>query len=155
INTIITGFPWPTVELWLIYSTIIVVQTLAVGYGAVAGEKLAELSEQRRRAVAELEAALEENAALHAQLLAQARAAGVLDERGRVAGETHDTPARGLSGVATQREAGAGARGRPADGRRPLDSGARRAGEGLSEARRSVQASLPEPLEGARLPDAL
>ena len=53
--------------------------------GALLGERLAEQSEQRRLTVAQLEAALEENAGLHAQLLAQAREAGVLDERQRMA----------------------------------------------------------------------
>ena len=58
------------------------------------GERLAEQSEQRRLAVARLEAALEENAGLHAQLLTQAREAGVLDERQRMAARDprHDRP---------------------------------------------------------------
>jgi signal transduction histidine kinase len=52
-----------------------------------------ELSEANRK----LEAALAENAGLHAQLLTQAREAGVLDERHRIAREIHDTLAQGLS----------------------------------------------------------
>jgi signal transduction histidine kinase len=102
INTIITGFPWPTIEGWSIYVSIIIIQTLAIGFGTVVGEKLAEVSEQRRQAVAQLEAALEENAGLHAQLLAQAREAGVLDERQRMAREIHDTLAQGLTGIITR-----------------------------------------------------
>ena len=46
-----------------------------------------------------------ENAGLHAQLLAQAREAGVLDERERMAREIHDTIAQGLTGIVTQLEA--------------------------------------------------
>ena len=48
---------------------------------------------------------MRENAGLHAQLLAQAREAGVLDERQRMAGEIHDTLAQGLVGIITQLEA--------------------------------------------------
>jgi signal transduction histidine kinase len=155
INTILSGFPWPTLEIWAIYLTIIVVQTLAISLGAVAGEKVTELSEQRRQAVARLEAALEENAGLHAQLLVQAREAGVLDERQRMAREIHDTIAQGLIGIITQLEALAQASERPTDRRRHLDNALRLARESLTEARRSVEASRPVPLENARLPDAL
>jgi signal transduction histidine kinase len=155
INTIITGFPWPTIEGWSIYVSIIVIQTLAIGLGTVMGEKLAELSEQRRQVVARLEAALEENARLHAQLLAQAREAGVLDERQRMAREIHDTLAQGLTGIITQLEAVDQASGRPKDWQRHLDNAARLARESLSEARRSVQASRPLSLDSAALPDAL
>jgi signal transduction histidine kinase len=155
INTIITGFPWPTIELWFLFLTIIVVQTLGIGYGMFMGEKLTERSEQRRQAVAKLEAALEENAGLHAQLLAQAREAGVLDERHRMAREIHDTLAQGLTGIITQLEAAQQARGRPDDWQRHLDNAVRLARESLSEARRSVEASRPQPLEGAHLPEAL
>ena len=45
------------------------------------------------------------NAGLRAQLVAQAREAGVLDERQRMAGEIHDTLAQGLVGIITQLEA--------------------------------------------------
>jgi hypothetical protein len=68
--------------------------------------------DQRRRALEEaqetnrrLEATLAENAGLHAQLLAQAREAGVLDERQRMAREIHDTLAQGLAGIITQLQA--------------------------------------------------
>jgi signal transduction histidine kinase len=155
INTIITGFPWPTIEAWTLYLTIIVIQTLAIGFGTVLGEKLAEQSEQRRQAVAKLEAALEENAGLHAQLLAQAREAGVLDERQRMAREIHDTLAQGLIGIITQLGAMQQAKDRPGDWQRHLDNAMRLARESVAEARRSVNALRPEPLESARLPDAL
>jgi signal transduction histidine kinase len=155
INTIVSGFPWPSVELWFIYGTIILVQTLTIGLGAVAGEKLTELSEQRREAVSRLEAALEENAELHAQLLTQAREAGVLDERERMAREIHDTIAQGLTGIITQLEALAQAKDRPGDWQRHLDAAARLARKSLAEARRSVEASRPGSLDNTLLPDAL
>ena len=56
-----------------------------------------ELAEANRR----LGITMAENAGLHAQLLAQAREAGVVDERQRLAGEIHDTLAQGLARLAT------------------------------------------------------
>jgi signal transduction histidine kinase len=155
IDTIVTGFPWPTIAGWTIYVPLMVIQTFTIGLGAVVGEKLSDLSEQRRQTLAQLELALEENAGLHAQLLTQAREAGVLDERQRMAREIHDTLAQGLTGIITQLEAAEQARERQEDRQRHLDNAARLARESLSEARRSVQASRPEPLESAALPDAL
>lgn len=155
INTIITGFPWSTTEAWTLFVTIIVIQTLGVGFGTVLGEKLAEVSEQRKQAVARLEAALEENAGLHAQLLAQAHEAGVFEERQRLAREIHDTLAQGLIGIITQLESVQQARNHPSDWQRHLENAVQMARESLAEARRSVNALRPEPLENARLPDAL
>ncbi len=43
-----------------------------------------------------------ENAELHAQLVDQAREAGVVEERQRLAGEIHDTLAQGLTGIIAQ-----------------------------------------------------
>ena len=122
-------------------------------------------SERRRLAVEELreanrklEAALAENAGLHVQLLTQAREAGVLDERHRIAREIHDTLAQGLTGIITQLQAAEQAgRGRPdsASWRQHVRAATALARESLSEARRSVHALRPESLEIARLGDAL
>ena len=89
-----------------------------------------------------------ENAGLHAQLLTQAREAGVLDERQRMAREIHDTIAQGLTGIVTQLEAADQARDRPADRDRHLDNAERLARESLTEARRSVEASMPARARG-------
>jgi signal transduction histidine kinase len=155
IDTIITGFPWPTIAGWITYIPLIVIQTFTIGLGTVLGEKLSDLSEQRRQAVAQLELALEENAGLHAQLLTQARQAGVLDERQRMAREIHDTLAQGLTGIITQLEAAQQAKDRPQDWQYHLNNAARLARDSLSEARKSVQALRPQPLESAGLPEAL
>jgi len=110
-----------------------------------------ELSEANKR----LETILEENQGLHDQLLAQAREAGVLDERQRMAREIHDTLAQGLTGIITQLQA-AERHGQSQDERRRhLDLATQLARDSLTEARRSVQAMQPEPLESARLPEAL
>ena len=145
----------PTAEAWTIFGIVVVIQTLAISFGLLGGEKLADLSEQRRIAVADLEAALEENAGLHTQLVTQAREAGVLDERQRLAREIHDTVAQGLTGVITQLEAALQARDRPSDLERHLDAAVGLARESLAETRRSVEAVQPVQLESSRLPEAL
>jgi signal transduction histidine kinase len=112
---------------------------------------LTEVSEANRR----LEATLAENAGLHEQLVTQAREAGILDERQRMAREIHDTLAQGLTGIITQLQAAEQAAGDPEGWRRHFTAATQLARESLSEARRSVDALRPEPLETGRLNDAL
>ena len=152
---LLTGFPWHTADLWLMYGTVIMVQTIVIGFGSVVGARVNEANEERRLLLAERDAALQENRGLQQQLVAQAREAGVLDERARMAREIHDTIAHGLTGIVTQLEAAEQAAGRPADWTRHVDSALRLARESLSEARRSVEASRPQALEGASLDEAL
>jgi signal transduction histidine kinase len=140
---------------------------VAVSAGlAVAFSRWGELTtlqnEQRKQVIielgeanAKLEAAMAENAELQERLLAQAREAGTLDERQRLAREIHDTLAQGLTGIITQVQAARSAEDRPADRHRHLDNALDLARESLSEARRTVRAVGPEPLEGAGLPEAL
>jgi signal transduction histidine kinase len=114
---------------------------------AIAGQ-----SERRREMIAELERARAENAAL----LVKAREAAVLEERQRLAREIHDTLAQGLTGVVTQLEAAEAAlQDRPEAARGHLDTARRLARESLGEARRSVNALRPGPLEDGRLVDAI
>ncbi|MEW9533840.1 sensor histidine kinase [Microbispora sp. NPDC049125] len=115
------------------------------------GEITAERSAERKQMVARLEKAMRENAGLHAQLLVQAREAGVLDERQRMAAEIHDTLAQGLTGIITQLQAAQQAE----EWRRHVDNAVRLARESLAEARRSVHAVGPGQLEAAPLPEAL
>ncbi|WP_328649945.1 sensor histidine kinase [Amycolatopsis sp. NBC_00348] len=110
-------------------------------------------SEKRRKTNTRLEAALAENAGLHAQLLTRAREAGVLDERQRMAREIHDTLAQGLTGIVTQLQAADREDGPGRD--RRLAKVRTLARDSLSEARRAVQALRPEPLAESRLPEAL
>ena len=109
--------------------------------------ELAEASQRRADMMAE-------NAGLQAQLLTQAREAGVLEERQRLAREIHDTLAQGLTGIITQLEA---AQRTSDDGEhnRRIGDAKQLARDSLTEARRSVQALKPGALEGARLPEAL
>ncbi|MCO1596566.1 sensor histidine kinase [Micromonospora sp. RHAY321] len=147
---------------WLLWSVLVLFNAGAAGavswFGTVterqnANRKLLveELAEANRR----LADTARENVGLHAQLLTQAREAGILDERQRMAREIHDTLAQGLTGIITQLEAAEQTRDRSADWRRHVDNAIALARESLTEARRSVRAVRPEPLETARLPDAL
>jgi signal transduction histidine kinase len=117
--------------------------------------KRAEMIDELHQANEKLAAALQENAGLHAQLLNQAREAGVLDERQRMAGEIHDVLAQGLTGIVTQLEAADAAAARPADRRRHLETAKRLARDGLTEARRSVRALRPQTLDTSALPEAI
>jgi signal transduction histidine kinase len=148
-------YPEASADQWWTYGIIVVIQTVAVGFGIVGGERIGNLSEQRRRSLIELEAVLEENAGLHAQLVAQAREAGIHDERQRIAGEIHDTIAQGLTGVITQLEAASRIKDDPIELQRRLDNATDLARASLDEARRTMRAVLPAPLEDRHLPDAL
>ncbi|MFJ4120755.1 sensor histidine kinase [[Kitasatospora] papulosa] len=106
------------------------------------------------RANTRLEQALAENATLHAQLLLQAREAGIADERRRLAAEIHDTIAQGLTGIITQLQAVTSTRD-PAVARAHLGRAAGLARHSLGEARRSVRNLVPAALEEDDLPGAL
>lgn len=93
-----------------------------------------------------------------ALLLTQARAAGVSDERQRMAREIHDTLAQGLTGIITQlqaaQQAGVGWVGTNS-GAHHIQSAIELARESLTEARRSVLALAPEALTDSQLPEAV
>jgi signal transduction histidine kinase len=115
------------------------------------GEITMERSAERTRMVDQLQATMQENAGLHAQLLIQAREAGVLDERQRMAAEIHDTLGQGLAGIITQLQAAR----RSEDWQRHVDIAVRLARDSLAEARRSVHAVGPGHLAAAPLDEAL
>ena len=155
------GLPKPTVQAFALYAGLIIVNVAVAGalswFAFVGSEQndrrqvaVAELSEANRK----LEATLAENAGLHEQLLAQAREAGVYDERQRMAREIHDTLAQSLAGIITQLQA-ADQVGQDGERRRHLDAALALARESLSEARRSVHALRPEPLQAGRIEEAL
>ena len=117
-------------------------------------KSLTELSSANQR----LEATISENEVLQRQLITQAREAGVLDERRRMAREIHDTLAQGLTGIVTQLQAAEQAASRVPDEltgwRRHVTAATQLARDSLTEARRSVDALRPEPLEYGRLGEA-
>lgn len=114
----------------------------------------ADTIDELERTNTALQQALDENAALHAQLLVQAREAGVADERRRLAAEIHDTIAQGLTGIIAQLQVVANA---PdlATARTHLERASALARHSLGEARRSVHNLAPVALEAAGLPEAL
>jgi signal transduction histidine kinase len=149
------GFPEPTVEAWAGWLFLICLQTTLTGFFSFIGTKMTKEHQERQKLVGDLEAALQENAGLHAQLLTQAREAGVLDERQRMAREIHDTLAQGLTGIITQLEAAGRLRDQPDQLERHIELARSLARDSLTEARRSVQALRPVPLEDAKLPEAI
>ncbi|NUQ91102.1 MAG: sensor histidine kinase [Glycomyces artemisiae] len=144
----------PSAEGIAVYAVIVCIQTVAISLGFVMNDRMERLRAQREEAFAAREAAMEENAGLHMQLMTQAREAGVLDERQRMAREIHDTVAQGLAGIIAQLRA-VDAAADEAQRRRHLDSAVELARESLAEARRTVQAIGPATLEEAQLPEAL
>ncbi len=168
------GFRTPTARDWGIFAVVALLNAVLVTVFIHLGQKAEEQNNERKRVITELAAAnrrladmMAENTGLHAQLLTQAREAGVLEERQRMAREIHDTLAQGLAGIITQLEAaqqaglqaaggyGDGREASRADWERRISNAARLARDSLSEARRSVRAVRPEALENTRLPEAL
>jgi signal transduction histidine kinase len=154
------GLPPATGGGLAIWGAVVLVNAVLASWFGYYGWLTDQQSAERKRTIDELNeanerlaAAMKENAQLQAQLVASARDAGVRDERERLAREIHDTLAQGLAGIVAQLQAArtAGATSRE----RHLDTAAELARSTLVEARRSVQALRPEPLEAARLPDAL
>jgi len=155
------GLPQPTAAAIAVYAGLIVANTVIAGailwFTYVAAEqhdRRKETMDQLSEANRKLQATLEENAGLHEQLLAQAREAGIHDERQRMAREIHDTLAQSLAGIITQLQA-ADQAGQHGERRRHLEAAQQLARDGLTEARRSVHELRPEPLQGGRIGDAL
>jgi signal transduction histidine kinase len=116
---------------------------------ALTTERIERTSEERAALIAELESSRAEVARL-------SRAAGVAEERQRLAGDIHDTVAQGLSSVVMLVEAADGVLHRDTEAaRRYLAMIARTARENLDETRAIVAALTPAPLVEATLPDAL
>jgi signal transduction histidine kinase len=153
-----TGFDHDLLSYLLVAGVVLalVLNSAQITYRAVQqnverGQMIGELAEANRR----LEASMAENAGLHARLIEQARAAGVVEERQRLAGEIHDTLAQGLTAIVAQLEAAEQARQRPEEWSRHLTQARSLARSSLTEARRSVRALRPEQLENATLAEAL
>ena len=126
------------------------VATLAVGsFFALWVDSIIRQSEERHNLIEELERTRKE-------LAAEERRAGVLEERGRLAREIHDTLAQGFVSIVAHLEAAEETLD-PEDrkSRRHLDQARATARENLVEARHLVAALRPEILEGSSLPEAL
>ncbi|MDG4859384.1 sensor histidine kinase [Streptomyces sp. T-3] len=146
---------------WAVFGALLAVNMVlvgAMGHLQMKEDEQARVQARTIRELAEtnaaLHAAMDENAQLHAQLLLQAREAGVADERRRLAAEIHDTIAQGLTGIIAQLQVVANTED-PALARTHLDRASALARTSLGEARRSVQNLGPAALEHDALPAAL
>ncbi|WP_399889233.1 ATP-binding protein [Streptomyces sp. BBFR51] len=155
------GLPPDDAAGWVLFGAILAVNVVLLVVFARLAETEAARSRARVETIAELERtnaalqqALDENAALHAQLLVQAREAGVADERRRLAAEIHDTLAQGLTGIIAQLQV-VTATPDPVLGREHMDRALALARHSLGEARRSVHNLSPVALADDGLPDAL
>lgn len=155
------GLPLRSLTQWIVFAALLGANSGLQMVVAHLTEQEEQRTRERTATIAELERtnaalqrALDENAALHAQLLVQAREAGVADERRRLAAEIHDTIAQGLTGIIAQLQVVANA---PDLGiaRTHLASASDLARHSLGEARRSVHNLAPVALEHDGLPDAL
>lgn len=155
------GLPFHRPLQWTMFAGLVLVNSaLLIVVGRLTAQQeersraRAETIEELERTNTALHQALAENAALHSQLLVQAREAGVADERRRLAAEIHDTIAQGLTGIIAQLQVVAGA---PdlATARTHLDRASALARHSLGEARRSVHNLAPVALEHDGLPQAL
>lgn len=158
-----SGMPPASLINWVAFGALFVLHaSLSLLFGSL-GTREAEKSRRQAATIGELERtntrleqALAENAGLHAQLLLQAREAGVADERRRLAAEIHDTLAQGLTGIITQLQVVTSVAGSdPVLAREHLDRAAGLARRSLGEARRSVHNLVPAALEHDDLPGAL
>jgi signal transduction histidine kinase len=149
-------------HLWWMWLAVGLLSAVVAGMFFNFAEMTDHRNEKQKRALTELheanvklEAALAINAGLQDQLLVQAREAGILDERQRMAREIHDTLAQSLAGILTQLQAGEQTLDQPAKLRQHLTNATNLTRESLTEARRSVHAVEPAVLAETRLPDAI
>ncbi len=148
------GFPLSSPTQWMGFATIYAISStiaLLLYHFAI---KEGESTQAKADTITRLEQAMRENAGLHAQLIVQAREAGVHDERRRLAAEIHDTIAQGLAGIVTQLQAAADTT-QPATTQDHIGRAAALARQSLGEARRSVQNLSPAQLQYDALPKAL
>ncbi|MFJ9678976.1 sensor histidine kinase [Streptomyces sp. NPDC101194] len=158
-----SGLPPADLMNWVAFGVLLALHATLTMVFAQIGDREAEQTRAQTDTIAELESAnarleraLAENAGLHAQLLVQAREAGVADERRRLAAEIHDTLAQGLTGIIAQLQVVTSvADTDPALARQHLDRAAALARHSLGEARRSVHDLVPAALEHDDLPGAL
>ena len=136
-------------EAWPAWVTIATLSVLFGVFFALWINSIIEQSQERQRLIEELESTREE-------LARKERRAGVLEERGRLAREIHDTLAQGFISIVTHLEAAEGSLppgSNPA--RRHLEQAKRTARENLVEARHLVAALRPEILKGSSIPQVL
>ncbi|MDQ1048727.1 signal transduction histidine kinase [Streptomyces sp. V4I2] len=155
------GMPFHSPVQWALFGVMLVTMNVLLMVAGHFAQQEEQRSRDRAATIVELERtntalqqALDENAALHAQLLVQAREAGVADERRRLAAEIHDTIAQGLTGIIAQLQVVANAPDLDI-ARTHLERASALARDSLGEARRSVHNLAPVALTNDGLPEAL
>ncbi|MEV5956993.1 sensor histidine kinase [Streptomyces sp. NPDC051987] len=148
------GMPFGSLVQWTVFAVLLVVNSALQFVVGHLTEEETRRSRERTETIAALRQALAENAALHAQLLVQAREAGVADERRRLAAEIHDTIAQGLAGIIAQLQVVTNTPD-PEVAEEHVGRALALARHSLGEARRSVHNLAPVALEHDGLPEAL
>lgn len=100
-------------------------------------------------------ALIDEIEATRTELAAAERAAGIAQERGRLAAEIHDTLAQGFTSIILVLQSVEAALDDREPSRRQIDLAIEAARNGLDDARRLIADAGPAPLDEANLPDAL
>jgi signal transduction histidine kinase len=149
-----SGIPVGDAMKWVVFAGLLVANNVLLTTVVHFSEQEDERSRARAATIVELERAQDENAALQAQLLVQAREAGIADERRRMAAEIHDTIAQGLTGIIAQLQVVANTSDQPEVQER-VARATELARHSLSEARRSVQNLAPIDLSYDGLPVAM
>ncbi len=146
----------PRSELFMpaVYVAFVAVNLLITGLMLVLDRQREALFVDLTRANDELRDERDRSAALRDQLVAQAREAGIAEERARLSREIHDTVAQDLVAIIAQLDAASAAPDAAERDRRLaiVDAAAR---EALAEARRAVRALASPRLDDADLPLAL
>ncbi len=149
-------------QLWGVWLAVGAVSVVLAGALFYFTEMAIRRNDLQRQALVELheantklETALAVNAGLQAQLMVQAREAGVHDERQRMARDLHDTLAQSLAGILTQLQAAEQTLDQPATLRRHMANAMNLTRDTLTEARTTVYAVQPDVLAEARLPEAI
>ncbi|WP_405057791.1 sensor histidine kinase [Kribbella sp. NBC_01505] len=148
------GIPTDGPMGWIVFACLLAATNALLTFVGRLSEQEEERSRARAVTITELQKTQAENAALHAQLLVQAREAGVADERRRLAAEIHDTIAQGLTGIIAQLQVVSGTTD-PEVARDHVTRATDLARHSLGEARRSVQNLAPQGLSYDGLPEAL
>ncbi|MFG1812777.1 sensor histidine kinase [Kribbella sp. NPDC049174] len=148
------GIPVDDSTKWIVFAGLLVANNVLLTGVSHFAQQEEERSRARAATIAELRQARDENAALQAQLLVQAREAGIADERRRLAAEIHDTIAQGLTGIIAQLQVVANTSD-PAAVQERVGRATDLARHSLGEARRSVQNLAPAGLSYDGLPEAM
>lgn len=148
------GGPRSALFLPPVYAAFVAVNLAVTGLMLALGRRREALFAELARTNDELRAEQQRSASLRDQLVAQAREAGIAEERARLSREIHDTVAQDLVAIIAQLDAASAAPDAAERGRRltVVDSAAR---EALAEARRAVRALASPRLDDADLPLAL